>query len=231
MRRPRYALLTGSARPHVLLRGVLRQRRDRALLPRARPSSRWTWLAILAAAWSWLPSRGDPRPRVARRPTSEPARGRGRRCPQSPRDRSRTAGTRPRIAIALGSPSRSCVPTALAVCRPSRPRSIGAATRPRARWVDRRARPHRARTRSSSAGGVTRRRYGTHSTSRVGGRTSTIIDDRTRLDEDLGDLTDVIDANLPTPPRLRDPGRPARDRRARGALRPRAARRRRRRPV
>ncbi len=27
-----------------------------------------------------------------------------------------------------------------------------------------------------------------------------IIDDRTRLDEDLGSLTDVIDANLPTRP-------------------------------
>ena len=27
-----------------------------------------------------------------------------------------------------------------------------------------------------------------------------IVDDRTRLDEDLGDVADVIDANLPTRP-------------------------------
>ena len=33
----------------------------------------------------------------------------------------------------------------------------------------------------------------------------TIIDDRTRLDEDLGDVTDVIDANLPSAARLRHP--------------------------
>ena len=36
-----------------------------------------------------------------------------------------------------------------------------------------------------------------------------IVDDRTRLDEDLGSLTDVIDANLGDPARLRDAPRPA----------------------
>ena len=41
-----------------------------------------------------------------------------------------------------------------------------------------------------------------------------IIDDRTRLDRNLGDIYDVIDANLPDATRLRDPDRPGRDRRA-----------------
>ena len=40
------------------------------------------------------------------------------------------------------------------------------------------------------------------SAQRVEGRRPdiTIVDDRTRLDEDLGDITDVIDANLPSRP-------------------------------
>ena len=37
-----------------------------------------------------------------------------------------------------------------------------------------------------------------------------IIDDRTRLDENLGGLTETIDANLGQAARLRHPGRPAR---------------------
>ena len=36
-----------------------------------------------------------------------------------------------------------------------------------------------------------------------------IVDDRTRLDQGLGSLTDVIDANLGRPARLRDPAGPA----------------------
>ena len=55
-------------------------------------------------------------------------------------------------------------------------------------------------TRSSSAGGATRRRSGTSSASSGKRPDITIIDDRTRLDENLGGLTDAIDANLGTRP-------------------------------
>ena len=48
-----------------------------------------------------------------------------------------------------------------------------------------------------------------------------IIDDRTRLDLNLGDVYDVIDALLPTRPRLRDPHRAPRSPASRRALRPR----------
>ena len=64
------------------------------------------------------------------------------------------------------------------------------------RLAGRRCCPSSIRTASSSAGGATRPRYGTHRTSRAGIPDVWIVDDRTRLDEDLGSVADVIDANL-----------------------------------
>ena len=53
---------------------------------------------------------------------------------------------------------------------------------------------------SCCRGGRTRPRCGTASSWSTAGPTSWVVDDRTRLDEDLGDVTDVIEANLDTRP-------------------------------
>lgn len=168
LRRPRYALLTGTA---VAITAFFAASYDNADIGRyyAGPVlMAWTWLAFLAAAAAGAVGSiaRDPR-----RPTAVLATG---------------------LAVAL------VLPTALGLGsradRVDRSRDRAAAA-----WLDRTLGiVERDAVIVSWWSYSTPLWYARH----VEGRRPdvTIIDDRTRLDEDLGDIYDVIDANLPSRP-------------------------------
>ena len=217
MRRPRYALLTGSAALiTLLLRRVLRQRRHRPLLPR--PGAHGLDLA------------GDPRRRRDRRSSSRPSADRRRRRaavrrgrPRSPGPSHRPGRRRDRRRPRRGPP------------RPDR-RPPPAPLRGRRREPPAR-RGQLGRTASSTSPSRTRAivSWWSYSTplwyaQRVEGERPdvAIIDDRTRLDENLGGLTDDHRRQPREAARLRHPGRPARGQAPGRALRARLHRRHRR---
>ena len=184
IRRPRYALLTGHGRwPSPAS---------------SRPPTTTPTSGATTSGPSSSPGPGSPS--SSRRVIDAVARpGRGR--PRRARDRRRRPGLRP--AAALGRRWRLAVllvPTALALPdrhargrREPRDRRAGA-------WVD--ARPRRRM--EPDAVVVSWWSYSTPLwyAQHVEGRRPDIriVDDRTRLDEDLGDIDDVIDANLPSRP-------------------------------
>ena len=115
---------------------------------------------------------------------------------ETPGERSR--GLEPRTAVAVILAAVLLVPTALSV--PGRHLALDATHETDARrWVD--------GALDGMAEDAVVVSWWSYSTplwyaQRVEGRRPdiTIVDDRTRLDEDLGDFTDVIDANLPSRP-------------------------------
>ena len=196
VRRPRYALLTRRRRSAItcfFAASYVNAEIERYYLGPVLIA--WTWLAILRG--------GRDRSRPSR-PASLPATA-PRAVPSGPGRPPRRPS--PRLAR---SPSRSCVPTLVDLPTAPRPRSIEPTTGA-ARWLDGRSPPW-SRTRSSSSwwSYSTPLWYAQH----VEGRRPdiAIVDDRTRLDEDLGEVDRRDRREPPTPARLRDPARPARDR-------------------
>ena len=204
LRRPRYALLTGTALVITcFFAAVVRQRRHRALLPRARCSSP-------GRGWRSWPDRGRPRRRLgaSRRPR-RPARRRrvrpatmavgarrGRRAPARPDGRRRCAARYAAVDESRDDRARGAVG-----------RRVPCAIEPDAVIVS----------------------WWSYSTplwyaQLIEDRRPdiSIVDDRTRLDENLGDITDVIDANLGHAARLRDPRRADEIADCSSPLRPRA---------
>ena len=193
---------------HVLLRGLVRQRRHRPLLPRADPDR--------------LDLAGDPRRRPRstswRVATGEPLAELGPRRPRAgrvARSRSGSGPGWPRWAWRSSSSRR------------------GLALRDRFAFVDESQRhraprvfvDHVAQTLEPGRVIVSWWSYSTplwYAQLVEGQRPDVaIVDDRTRLDENLGDVTDVIDANLGKRPVYVIRLRPRRDRDAGRSLRPR----------
>ena len=152
----------------------------------------WTWLAILAVASSRLTGALGRDPRPPTRSADDPARGReaGRRVASTgPRPHPRPRSRRALLLI----PTAFALPDRLA--RVDRSRDLG---RPRV------ARSSARRPCGRDAVVVSWWSYSTplwYAQHIEGQRPDlTVIDDRTRLDQGLGDVTDVIDANLPTRP-------------------------------
>ena len=176
VRRPRYALLTGTdPGDHVLVRGVLRQRRHRALLPR--PAADRPDLA--------RGPRGGGRATALERPARPgPARPARRAGPGVP-----VVGLRARRADRR--------PDGRRPARRAGGRSTRAAMRRRPDWLDAIL---DERVAGRDAVIVSWWSYSTPLwyAQHVEGRRPDIriVDDRTRLDEDLGEIADVIDANL-----------------------------------
>lgn len=183
MRHPRYALLTGTAVAITCLFAASYTNADIERYYLVPVFMAWTWLAILGAlavdaigaAMGGEPVAVDP----GVGPTSRPEPG-------------------PRLLLAIGLAVVLLAPTALALdgrfARVDRSRDDSAA-----RWVD-----YALVAMEPDAMIVSWWSYSTPLwyAQHVEGRRPdvAIIDDRTRLDEHLGDLTDVIDANLPVRP-------------------------------
>ena len=180
LRRPRYALLTGTAAALTCFFAASYINADISRYYVGPALMAWTWLAILAAAavdalageTGTAPDGGD-----AARTRTRPAG-----------DRRRSS----RIAVVLG--IALLVPTLLVV--PARYDAVDARRDTGAeRWAE-----HVFDVLEPNAAIVSWWSYSTPLwyAQRVRGERPdvTIIDDRTRLDEDLGGLTDVIDANL-----------------------------------
>lgn len=180
--RPRYALLTGLS---VLITCFFAASYENADIGRyylVPALIAWTWLAILARAIVVAVTAGvDPDP-SAEDPSSDPRLG------------------VPRLATiaAVGLSIVLLVPTALAVGDRSA-RVDRSDDRAAERWLD--------QTLDELEPDAVMVSWWSYSTplwyaQHVQGRRPdvAIIDDRTRLDQDLGDIYDVIDANLPTRP-------------------------------
>ena len=188
MRHPRYALLTGSAALITVFfaASYVNADIDRYYLGPALMA--WTWLAILAAA---AIERHRDRPSTDRL-------GVGRVRPGRPAlgDPSRPARSRGVVAVILA--VVLLVPTAAAAGTASR-RSTTAASTIAADWVN-----HVFDVTEPNAAILSWWSYSTPLwyAQRVQGERPdvAIIDDRTRLDENLGGLTETIDANLGTRP-------------------------------
>ena len=191
LRRPRYALLTGSAIAITCFFNASYINADIGRYYLGPVLIAWTWLAILAAVAIELlasmageePLAADGSPDDADAETTDPAWA---------RPGPRAAMLAVIFAIAL------IVPTVVAA--PDRYRAVDSSRRHDAQiWVD------RALTNMEQDAVILS--WWSYSTplwyaQRVQGERPdiTIIDDRTRLDEDLGDLTAAIDANLGTRP-------------------------------
>jgi hypothetical protein len=200
LRRPRFALLTGLGFVVTVAFAITYVNAEISRYYLGPTLIGWLWLAMLAAAAvDAIRVTIDPAGARADALGEEPSQALGpwAEAPTSLATPSRTRlGTRTRIAIlvvvvflvptVLGVPSR--------LARLDRSRDHAAAT-----WLD------RAFSRIEPGGVILS--WWSYSTplwyaQRIEGRRPDIeiIDDRTRLDEDLGDLTDVIDENLPTRP-------------------------------
>ncbi len=196
--RPTYALLSGVS---VLLTCAFASSYENAEIDRyylGPTLMAWTWLAILAggivlAIGRTLDDGGDDQD-----PDPEPEPP----GPGGPSERAREPSRRrwpaPDPLLALGLAAALLVPTAFAL--PSRfarvDRSADVAA---TEWVD-----HALTVMEPNAVIVSWWSYSTPLwyAQHIEGRRPdlTVIDDRTRLDEGLGDVTDVIDANLPNRP-------------------------------
>jgi transmembrane protein TMEM260 (protein O-mannosyltransferase) len=181
--RPRYALLTGTAMAITLFFAASYANADIGRYYLGPILIAWTWIAILVRALIDAvlgPSGIDPFEGL----DDAPPRGRG--------------GFRPAAALGALALAVLLVPSALAV--PDRHAAVDARNETDARqWVD--------RAFAAMAPDAVVVSWWSYSTplwyaQRVEGRRPDIriVDDRTRLDEDLGDYDDVIDANLPTHP-------------------------------
>jgi hypothetical protein len=172
--RPRYALLTGLSAGITVLFALSYENADIGRYYAGPILMAWTWLAIM----------GDAVVTSALGPPVD--------------DAERPPGLDPRTAVAIVLAAVLLVPTVLAI--PSRQTALDATRETAAReWVD------GALERMEEHAVIVS--WWSYSTplwyaQRVEGQRPdiAIIDDRTRLDEDLGDITDVIDANLPTRP-------------------------------
>ena len=205
-----YALLTGTAAAITCFFAASYVNADISRYYLGPALMAWTWLAILGGGRgrrSWPASAGP-----SRRPTPP-----GRARPTPPAAESRTRGSI-LIASVLADRAPRADPASTSR-RASRRRR--AAQREAAQWADHVARRHGARRGDRQLVELLDPAVVRAAASRASARTSTIIDDRTRLDQNLGGLTDVIDANLGEAPRLRHPARPARGGPPRRALRPR----------
>jgi hypothetical protein len=190
--RPSWALLTGTS---ALLTCAFTASYENAQIDRyylGPALMAWTWLAIFAAGIAMTVGRavGDGWPES---PESPAAPG----SPAAPAPREQVSPA-PDPLIALGLAVALLLPTAFALpgrfARVDRSHDLGARD-----WVDRALlvmRPDAVIVSWWSYS--TPLWYAQH----IEGRRSDvkIVDDRTRLDEGLGDVTDVIDANLPTRP-------------------------------
>ena len=176
MRRPRYALLTGSAAAITCFFAASYINADINRYYLGPALMAWTWLAILGAA-AIDAFAGGPETSLT---SSEAARA--------------TRGTRARSAIALVIAIGLLVPTILVA--PARYRAVDAS---RQRDAETWAR-HVFKVVEPDAAIVSWWSYSTplwYAQLVEGQRPDVrIIDDRTRLDQNLGGLTDVIDANL-----------------------------------
>ena len=184
VRRPRYALLTGSAAAITCFFNASYVNADIGRYYLGPALMAWTWLAILAAAAIDVLSAaaGEPLPEPSSASVS-PSGG-----PDQPA-RGTLAGL---AAILLG--LVLLVPTLAAV--PGRYPAVDARSQTAAaQWTD-----HTLQVMEPDSVIVSWWSYSTPLwyAQRVEGRRPdiAIIDDRTRLDEDLGAVTDVIDANL-----------------------------------
>jgi hypothetical protein len=179
--RPTYALLSGIS---ILLTCAFATSYDNAEIARyylGPALIAWTWLAILAGAVATALSRTfDPDEDGARRPGS-------------------ASGPGPDPIIALGLMAALLLPTAFAL--PNRLARVDRSADVEAReWVD--------RALTTMPPGALIVSWWSYSTplwyaQHIEGRRLddlTVIDDRTRLDLGLGDVTHVIDANLPNRP-------------------------------
>ena len=184
VRRPRYALLTGSAAAITCFFNASYVNADIGRYYLGPALMAWTWLAILAAAAIDVLSAaaGEPLPE----PSSSSMSASGGH------DRTATGTWAGLAAILLG--LVLIVPTLAAV--PDRYAAVDARGQTAAvQWTD-----HTLQVMEPGAVIVSWWSYSTPLwyAQRVEGRRPdiAIIDDRTRLDEDLGAVTDVIDANL-----------------------------------
>lgn len=178
--RPRYALLTGTTMAITLLFAASYINADIGRYYLGPILIAWTWIAILARALIdavLAPTTPVAEPRETSRPPD-----RGRR------------GT----VLALAAAAILLVPTAIAI--PDRHTRVDARDETQARqWVD--------RVLATLPYGSVVVSWWSYSTplwyaQHIDGQRLDlrIVDDRTRLDEDLGDYDDVIDANLPERP-------------------------------
>jgi hypothetical protein len=193
VRRPRYALLTGSAAAITCFFAASYVNADINRYYLGPALMAWTWLAILAAAavdvLRFLVGEGGAAPEAqpdgvpGAQPDAEP----DDRPEPAPR-RSWTSLAALLIAVALLAPTLFDAPARFAVLDASRQREA-------AIWTD-----HALEVMEPNAAIVSWWSYSTPLwyAHLVEGRRPdiTIIDDRTRLDENLGGLTDAIDANL-----------------------------------
>ena len=184
VRRRSYALLTGTAALISCFVAASYENADIGRYYLGPVLMAWTWLAILAGLavdllTATLGEQATPAVDPGRRPTPL-----GRRAARS------TAGAAlaGAVGLALLAPTLSALPSSFATIDESHDRSA-------ANWVD-----HALAVMEPDALIVS---WWSYSTSlwyaqRVEGRRPdlTIVDDRTRLDEGLGDITAVIDANL-----------------------------------
>ncbi|MEA2632732.1 MAG: hypothetical protein QOE66_2951 [Chloroflexota bacterium] len=186
LRRPRYGLLTGSAVAITCFFSASYVNADINRYYLGPALMAWTWVAILAAAVV------EPLRRVA---SDAPAAGTtlARAAPADTRDdpfgrRTRAGLIATLIAVALVAPTLIAIPTRYPTIDSRR--RLEAVT-----WT-----AHVVATLAPDAVIVSWWSYSTPLwyAQRVEGERPdvTIIDDRTRLDENLGGLTDVIDANL-----------------------------------
>lgn len=205
IRRPAYALLSGTA---VLLTCAFAASYDNAEIERyylGPVVMAWTWLAVLAGGVVGALSGTlglDPEldlepgagaaaePGHATPPTTATGYGTGRSAGRSP--------TSPDPILALGLAAALLIPTAFAL--PYRLARVDRSGDSAAReWLDRSLAEMRP-----DAVVVSWWSYSTplwYAQHIEGQRPDlTVIDDRTRLDQGLGDITDVIDANLPNRP-------------------------------
>jgi hypothetical protein len=185
LRLPRYALLSGLATAITCFFAASYENAEIERYYLGPVLFAWTWIAVLASMLVAAMSM------TVERPPGTTDEGDG------------AAGTRPRPpgldpVLALGMAAALLVPTALAL--PQRhaavDRSWDVAAR---RWVD--------RTLDQLAPDAVIVSWWSYSTplwyaQHIEGRRPDVfvVDDRTRLDQDLGDVTDVIDANLPSRP-------------------------------
>jgi len=183
LRRPRYALLTGSAAAITCFFAASYINADINRYYLGPALMAWTWLAILGAAAIDVFAGGPDesvRPSDDMRASGDDLRGHG--------------GIRTRPAIALVVAMTLLVPTVIVA--PARYRAVDASRQRDAEtWVR-----HVFDVVEQNAAIVSWWSYSTPLwyAQRVEGQRPdvAIIDDRTRLDENLGGLTDVIDANL-----------------------------------
>ena len=185
LRQPRYALLTGSAAAITCFFAASYVNADINRYYLAPALIAWTWLAILAAAAIEVAAAAMGEPAAATDTDGEGALG---TAPAAGRDASRTALIAVVVAIAL------LVPTVFAA--PARYRSVDASRQhDAANWVN-----HVFKVMEPDAAILSWWSYSTPLwyAQRVQGERPdvAIIDDRTRLDENLGGLTETIDANL-----------------------------------